>query len=343
MARSGGKLGIWAWLDGRAAALASPPDSASVARFAALTSPALAAAMLGPAATGIDAEAAEASRLLNRLRRVTGVRWARHAAAAGIEVACIKGLATAHSLYDDPDLRAMADADLLVRAADYHRLVQVFAAAGLVPGKARTRSRWGFVSDASARPMGQKDGASTIDIHIHPDAWPLHRALSTELLFARAVRQATSEGTIIVPAPTDSLLLAASHAARDLFGPGTTKTVVDAIMLLRGDAARIDWDLFAATARVGLVLHPAIAFLAAVVRLGGLDDAVPAALCTPPRGSEFARMLDDYVALFPHRAGPWQRLRRELLLAAEPAVALRRNLRRLAGLARPRRELQLPA
>jgi len=252
-------------------------------------------------------------------------------------------LATAHCLYADPDLRAMTDSDLVVRACDYRRLVALFEAHGLEPGKVRARSPWGFVSDASVQPMGQVDGASTIDIHIHPDAWPLHRALTTDDLFARAVRQDTDGGAIRVPCPTDMLVLAASHAARDLFGPGTAKTMVDAMLLLRRQPAAIDWPWFEQTVRRGLILRPARAFLACAVTLGGLEEAVPAALARPPGGREFTRMLDDYVGLFPRRAGSWQRLRRELLLAAEPQVALHRNMRRLTGLVRPRRRLPLPA
>jgi hypothetical protein len=44
----------------------------------------------------------------------------------------------------------------------------------------------------------------------------------------------------------------------------------------------------------------------------------------------------DYAAFFPTDAGTLARARREMLLCAEPGVAMRRNWQRLTGLLHPR-------
>ncbi|HUN52909.1 MAG TPA: nucleotidyltransferase family protein [Candidatus Sulfotelmatobacter sp.] len=344
-----GAAGIWPGIlagltvpgGGRAAAMA---DAEAAARFAARTSPALARRCFGPlAGTPFAAEAAHGSSLLNRFRRISGLRWAIAVGAAGIEVICLKGLGTAFALYDDPDLRAMADADLLVRRSDLQRLVAVLQKSGFRFAAEPGRSPWGFISDASFQPMLSADGAVNLDLHVHPDAWPLHCGLPTEAVFAAARSVATPEGSIRVPAPHHMLLLTASHAARDLFLASTVPAMIDAILLLRRDAQRIDWPAFAAIARAGRSLRPVQSFLALLAALGADAGAVPPALCRVPGGfgaGEFRRLVQAARVLYPDEAAGWlARLRRELLVAAEPGVALKRDLRRLIGLLHPGRGL----
>jgi hypothetical protein len=326
---------------GRAAALAAPE---AAARFAAWTSPALAARCFGAIDnTPFDAAAARASRLLNRFSRVSGLRRALAVAAAGIEVVCLKGLGTAFALFDEPDVRAMADADLLVRPGDFERVVAVFERAGFGFAAEPGRSPWGFISDASFQPMLSADGAVNIDLHIHPDAWPLHRGLSTEAVFAAARAVPTPEGKIRIPAPHHMLLLTASHAARDLFLGGTVQAMIDAAQLLARHGAELDWQAFATAAAAGRSRQPVRAFLALLARLGVDMRAVPETWWRPPAGlsgAEFERLLHAAQALYPAAANGWlARFRRELLLAAEPDVALRRDLWRLLGLLRPGRGL----
>jgi hypothetical protein len=328
---------------GRAAALAAPE---AAARVAAWTSPALAAHCFGAIEkTPFDAAAAHGSRLLNRFRRVTGLRWATAVAAAGIEVVCLKGLGTAFALYDEPDVRAMADADLLVRPGDFAGVVAVLERAGFSFAAEPGRSPWGFIGDASFQPMLSADGAVNIDLHIHPDAWPLHRGLSTEDVFAAARAVSTPEGNIRIPAPHHMLLLTASHAARDLFLGGTVQAMLDAAQLLGRAGAELDWQAFTAAATAGRSRLPVRAFLALLARLGVEVSGVPEAWRQPPTGAsgaEFERLVRAAAALYPDAANGWLfRLRREVLLAAEPDVALRRDLQRLFGLLRPGRGLPL--
>ena len=79
--------------------------------------------------------------------------------------------------------------------ADRHRLVALYHAAGLNFYQAKARATWGFIFDASLLPLTSVDGANNIDLHVHPDAWPLHLGLSTAAVFAAARTIAT--GTAI--------------------------------------------------------------------------------------------------------------------------------------------------
>ncbi|MDP6566049.1 MAG: nucleotidyltransferase family protein [Alphaproteobacteria bacterium] len=336
--------GLWPALlavDPGAVDLGDLPDLFELAnRLVDILGPSLAGHVLsgtsGTAASPlVDAGEVQHDRLLNRFRRVDGLRWARLAAEHGIPVVCLKGLAIAHFVYAEPDLRTMADADLLVRLADRDDLLAVFDAAGLRFRTPEARSPWGFISDASYQPLTTDDHQSNVDLHVHPDAWPLHRALPTSEVFAAARPLASPSGDILAPSTTHMLLLCASHAARDLFGPTTVKSLIDAALLLHLKAGEIDWGELQALASAARVGKPVRAFFAILDRLGGPTAALPAGLGQAPASAEFERAMADYLALFPDDAGILGKLRREALLCAEPQVALRRNLQRLWGLFRP--------
>ncbi len=293
---------------------------------------------------GVDISDLEAqqSRLSNRFRRASGLRWTRFAEAGGTPVVCLKGMAAAHLYYDDADLRTMSDADLLVMAADRDRLVTHFRDGGLEFLPVEARSPWGPISDASMLPLTDPEGAANVDLHIHPDAWPLHLGLSTEDVFAaaRTIDPGDGEGRPFrVPSATHMLLLSASHAARDLFGPSTVKSLIDVNLLLHQEGDKVDWDEFERRIRLGRVGKPVRAFLGILARLGANMRHVPEALRRGLGsgrwgGAEFMRALADYEALFPCDMSMLARARRELLLCAEPGVAMRRNGQRLLGMLR---------
>ena len=327
------------------AGLAGDPQQLAAAhrpaaeRFALLTSPALAAYLFGATnGTGFDAASAGASRLLTRFRRVATLRRVVAAGAAGLPVIALKGLGTAHLLYPDPDLRPMADADLLVEAGHLPELLDFFSRQGFRFADMPARSRWGFIGDASFQPLLAADGSVTLDLHVHPDAWPLYHGLDTQAVFAASRGVTTSEGEIRVPSPPHMLLLAASHAARDLFAPHAVKSLLDAALLLRRHQSAIDWDRLTALARAGRSLRPLSVTLALLSALGLPLPTVPETLCRRPRGLagvEFGRLAASLQALpAAAEATPLQRLRLEWLLAAGPGVSLQRNLRRLRGLVR---------
>ena len=171
-----------------------------------------------------------------------------------------------------------------------------------------------------------------MDLHIHSNAWSLHAGLSTADVFAAAITIDTGAGEIWVPCVTHMLLLSASHAARDLFGPSTAKSLVDSAGLLVRQGDQVNWPEFEArmtTARMG---GPVRAYLGLLDSLGADTGMVPGHLKMRSGSREFGRALGDYIALFPGDLSVLAPARREWLLCAEPAVALGRNFQRLKGL-----------
>lgn len=346
-------LRIWRLL---AAGAPAPADfeTAALAAFARrlthLVGPALAAHVLAPVAAGgavpgLEAEALSENRLANRFRRGRQLASLRSLAAAGIEVAVIKGLATAHQLYAEPEARVAGDLDVVVRAADRDRLVAHMLDQGCRFRPAVRTQPWGWISAASYVPLITPDRLVELDIHVEPDCYPLYRALTAEALFA-AAEPLEADGTMLrVPTPTHALLLMASNAAKDKFGARAVKAMLDAQRLL---AARrpVDWAEARALARRGRFAKPFRAFLALAAALGAPAAAVPADLAAPPgglAGAEFRRALRAWVTLFPGPgSGRLALLRRELLLSAEPRVAAVNNWLRVSGLVRPRSGLPPP-
>lgn len=293
-------------------------------------------------------------RLYNRYRIYGGWRWAVRLQNAGIDTVCLKGLAAAAATYPVAELRTMADADLLVRPQDLGRALRFLLQAGFAVGEEPTRSPWGFIGDASAEPLVSPEGVN-LDLHQHADSWPLHRGLPTDRVFADSLECGTPEGPVRVPRPEHQLLVAASHAARDLFDAPSLKLVIDGAFLLqlcggggghgRFADAQFDWQEVERRARAGDSLRPLRAYLS-LLRMLELEPAggLPSDLLLPPE-SPAERLLRDLAAGLlagrfgdgSHELDARQKMLRELLLAASPRTVLRRNLRRLAGLVRPNR------
>ncbi|MBM3489294.1 MAG: nucleotidyltransferase family protein [Alphaproteobacteria bacterium] len=315
-------------------------------RLAALLTPAMADHLLSgwtllDGAPMVPAAAARQSRLLNRLARTGGLGWARRAAEAGLPVVCLKGMGAAYTLYDDADCRGMSDCDLLVGAAERDRLLALLRAGGLDFVPPRARSRWGFVHDSSFLPLASADGVSQIDLHQQADAWPVHRALPAQAVFAAARPAATPAGTILVPAPTHALLLCATHAARDLFGPPAVTKLIDASRLLARFGQTIDAAELVRLAAAGGVARPVAAFFALLADLGLPAALLPASLAARPdalpawcRG-EYRRARAQLALLYPHPLSTLASIRREALLTAQPSTVLARYRLRLHGLLRP--------
>lgn len=278
------------------------------------------------------------ARLLNRFRRLQGERWAGVLRAAGIDVVAMKGLATGHTVWPDPDARAVSDADLLVLPDNLQAALEVLKAEGFTVGDTPTRGPWGFVGDASFQPLIGPGDDSNIDLHVQGDSWPFVRALSAREIVSEA--QKTGDAGFLTPSPTHQLLIAASHATGDLMTSDAIKSAVDGHLMLR-QPARIDFTDLQSRARRGHLLKPVTVFLALLERLG--------ADCGPARRAGFAfdqfggREFEAVVSAHNHffRDTPdmsmFARLRREFLLCAEPRVSLWRNGRRLTGLVRPRK------
>jgi hypothetical protein len=277
------------------------------------------------------------ARLLNRFRRLQGEKWATLLNRNGIRAVAMKGLSTAHSVWPDADARAVSDADLLVSQTDLPAALSVLKDEGFAFADVPTRSLWGFVGDASFQPLIGPGDSSNVDLHVHGDTWPFSQALGTSELIDNATESAT--GGIWLPTPTHRFLIAASHAAGDLYTSDAIKSVVDGMLMLRTSDA-IDFTELLARASRGNLLKPVTLMLSLLQRLGGnAGPALEAGFRLESLGGwEFERVVSSHETFFmaDQPLGTLNRLRREILLCAEPRVALWRNGRRLTGLIRPR-------
>ncbi len=335
--------GLWPLILADVAPLPADRDAlkAAAGRLAELIGPALAKHLLAPAEARlgiplVDPARAETARLLNRMTAAVQARWAKVIAEAGIDFVCLKGFASARTLYPDPDLRSTGDLDLLVRGADRDRLVALLAAQGFAFDTAGLK-RWGFISDASYVPFVSADGACNLDIHIRPDSWPAHLSLATERVFAGARTVVVRDGSWRVPSPAHAFALCITNAAKDKFGPFAALKLVDAARLAAADPPP-DWAEVAALAAAGLFSKPARVFICLLAALGLSAARLPAGLDGAPQGlaaGAFAGLVADWQAVRPERAGPVSVLWRELALCTEPEVGLHNAALRLRGLVRP--------
>jgi hypothetical protein len=334
---------LWAGIAGSAGAVGDASALALQAeRLGELITPALAQHLVAPlearlGAALIDPGVVAASRLVNRFNRGQQAKWARVLAETGRPLVYLKGFAAAHCLYPDPDLRTMGDLDVLLFERDVPAVVEHLRGHGFRFAGAGRRP-WGFVADASFAPFVSPDGNCSVDIHRHPDSYPAHRSLTTDMVFDAAITVMAGDLAIRVPCREHMFLLAATNSAKDKFGPFSVRQVVDALAMLTSRTV-LDWRAIEAIAQRGRYLRPLKAFCALVAALGLAHDRVPADLAAAPegaRGREFARLLGSWRGLFPNGLGIVATLRREMLLCAEPTVGLRRNLARIFGLMRPR-------
>lgn len=320
---------------------ADPQDLVpSARRLARLVGAALAEVVLRPAVARVgqpllDQGEVRQSRLSARFVFAQQRRWISAVAEAGFETVCLKGFANAWTLYDDPVARLQGDLDLLVRRADLDRVVAFLAGHGFRFHRLAAPA-WGAISDASFMPLVSADGCN-IDLHIHPDCYPAWRSLTTERVFAAAQAVEADGLSFRAPMPEHAFVLCITNAAKDKFDVYSLLKVLDAIALVRRHPA-LDWDEIAVLARAGGFWRPARTFLALLAALGVPEACVPATFRAPPRGlgaGAFRRVVTDFLTLFPHRLPLLELMWRELVLAAEPAVALHNMGVRLRGLVRP--------
>jgi hypothetical protein len=331
----------WSVIAGAAAGIDPEAIRSWAGRLADLASPALAAHLLAPldrhaSKPLVPWEREQKARLYNRLVRHSQLHWLGALGAAGIRPVCLKGFAAAHRLYADAVARAIGDLDLLVHREDVPRAVRLLAAEGFRIERPRI-SPFGFISEASFLPLVSPDGTCVVDIHLEPDCYPAHRGLDAEALRARAVAFEAGGTTLLAPSDEHHLLLLATNAAKDKFGPEALRKVIDGLVLLRRRPL-LDWDEVARIARKGGFARPLGAFLSLLSALGAPAEAIPPALVRrpgwPARG-ELMRIVAEHRALFPRAAGLWGKLRREALIGVEPRTLLHNNLKRLRGLVTP--------
>jgi len=323
-----------------------PADTAALSRaadlFAQCVSPVLAEFLLDPwcRRTGIGLIAPEAlaqSRLVARFNLAQQQRCAADLVGAGFDLVFMKGFANAHLFYPDPVLRMQGDLDILVRESELPGLVEYLSAKGFAFRPMPVKP-WGMISNASYFPFVSADGGCDIDLHILPDCFPAHRSLTTNRLFDAAVSVDIAGATCSLPGPDHAFLLCISNAAKDKFGAKALRKVIDAILMVRGEAPP-DMARVAALAREGGFLGPAVVFCRLLIGLGLAPNGFPPELrrSLPGfRAREFDRMAADFKSLFPGEPGLGGMLWREWALCAHPAVALHNLGLRFRGLVRKR-------
>ncbi|MEP4377891.1 MAG: nucleotidyltransferase family protein [Alphaproteobacteria bacterium] len=312
---------------------ASTPAIASsvVARLSALASPILTDTLLG--GSDVDPETLNQSRLNNRFRLSAQRDCLRLIAAAGVQIVVIKGFALAHMIYDDPEVRAVGDLDVLVRPADRDRLVRFLDKNGYV-FEPLPRPPWGFISAASYAPFVSGDATCNLDVHIHPDCFPAYRSLTTDAVFARAI-SIDADGLSFRAACADhAFLLCATNVAKDKFGLFAARKIADAMRLARH--YDLDWPGLDRLASAGGYAGPYRVFLRLLHDLGMRAEGFDAPVADPPprAAREYARMLAETLRFYPDEPGLLATLRRELLLSTELPVGAHNMWARIKGLVR---------
>ncbi len=281
---------------------------------------------------GMDEAVLRENRLYGRFQQAVQTQALAWIAEAGIDCVALKGFAAAFLYYPEPAARLIGDLDLLVRRQDLQRLIEALAARGFAFGGGSDPA-WGFLSDASFLPFHSADGNCNLDLHVEPDSYPLHLGLDVERVFARARQVMAGTRMVAVPCAEHMALIAVSNLAKDKFAPDGLRKLLDLARLLDHEKD-FDWAALRATAARSRLSRALATTLGLLLALGTPADLLPADAAIP-RGATFAGLLRDWVE--PQDPTLLQRLRREWLLAADPATAARLGMRRLSGLIRPRR------
>jgi hypothetical protein len=182
---------------------------------------------------------------------------------AGIQATVLKGAALIAEGHYEMGSRAIADLDLLVRAAEAPKAMDV-----LLAGAWRYRPPGGLVDPEWFRrvrvSMVNADGWD-LDMH-----WRLYEkftcpagAPDEEPIWRQAVPIRFGDLETRALGPTDQLLHVIAHGAR-WESDATLRWIADATTLLSADGERIDWELLverAAGARRTLLLRDALTYL----------------------------------------------------------------------------------
>jgi len=315
---------------------------AAALRLSYYTSPSMAAWLLSPVAARlpglVPAAEVERARQFNRFLRTRARAGLAHIHDAGIEVLALKGFATATRFYPDPLIRTMGDVDLLVHPRDLARLCDLLEKDGFRFLRSKGTPRWGLASESSFHPLVSADGGLSFDLHVAADDYPLSRGLDVEDVFATAQRMEIDGLPVAVPCDDHLVLLAMTNAARDKFDENSLRSISDLVAALAITGLAPDWAKIAAIgARGGFsrAFRAAVGLLAA---LGVPADALPGGLMPVyrwPARSAFDAMVTDVQGIFATVPGKIEKQRRDWLVISPPAVLLRRNLRRIAGLVHP--------
>lgn len=310
-------------------------DGADIAFVAALTSPYTAQALLNPPPGMLDQALVEQSRLINLYALQAQRRALAELAAAGVDAVALKGFAHAHLHYARPEIRLIGDLDILVPRPQIATVIEAMRPRGFRFGAAHL-PRWGFIGDASYVPFYSPDAMCNIDLHIEPDAYPLHRGLNADRLRSQARRIDIGGRHVLVPSATHQLMLLVSNAAKDRLFPSTLRKLIDAAALLRSEGAAVDWRELAAIAVRARLRKALGVMIRLLLDLGVPEDRLgedAAALAARP-SVLYRQLLGQWLARRQRANQAIGLLREPLLLYDWPAV-VDRYWRRIRGVVRP--------
>lgn len=319
---------------------------AEAARLAAMTSPATAAWLLRDATPGdaplIAPDEAERSRTSHGERRLAAARWLAVIDRAGVETVVLKGFAIGALFYPDSAVRGFADLDLLVRKRDLDRLIDLLAGHGFAFHYAADTPAWGHIGDASFHPFVASDGSMVFDLHIHPDDFPVHRGITTEMVFADARTVTDGDASFRAPCTDHLVLLAITNAMRDKFDPLAVRALTDLVVMLARARVEPDWPQLLRIAKRGGFLRGMRAAVLLLHHLGVAAERLPESLLKPYEGfaerwaaREFATLVADVGRMFSSRPSRLALQTREWFLSVGVDALAVRNARRVIGLLRP--------
>ena len=159
----------------------------------------------------------------------------------GLDVLLLKGAALNLTVYERPDLRAMADVDLMVRPEHATRARQVLLTAGCRAGRDQVRDDF-FPRYYYEVEVPTSDPAPLrIDLHARP-LRPLRyaRTIPDDAFWHDAQAADIPGADALIPSAENMLIHLAGHAA--LHGGYRLRWLYDLQRFVQSDATRIDWD-----------------------------------------------------------------------------------------------------
>lgn len=190
---------------------------------------------------------------------------------AGISVIVLKGMHLSTQVYDDPAMRPMIDADLLLRRQHLSRASRIVESFGFRQRGAAMRSPNPESADFGKQHLAAFWYPDGPPIELHHDLWASHilRRVDMEEVWARARPARIGGANVLVLSPEDALLHLCLHAALMHGFAIKALGVCDVPVALRRWRDCLDWDVFWSRARAWGAERSAIITLALVQdRLG---------------------------------------------------------------------------
>lgn len=211
---------------------------------------------------------------------------------AGLNVIVLKGTAVAHALYPDPSWRCFGDLDLLVRAGDWRRSLEVLASQGL--RRKLPEPRPGFDERFGKAATHARSDGLEVDLHANLAAGPFGIWLPADELFHHTQRFRLADRDLNRLDDTSATMHALIHAALGS-SPPLLVPLRDAAQVVASE--RADWDEIRARADRWGVLAPIQYALKAMYEVLRLEPSAAGRrfLAEPPPVSQ-RRALRAYTA-----------------------------------------------